>query len=609
MSFVTASPDLVSAAAGQLAGIRSSLGAAVETAAGPTTGIATAAADEISLAISRVFGTYGQEFQALNAQAASFNAEFVRLLNGGATAYLEAEIANAQRTLAGAGVAAPAATDPFGGLLGPLGPILGGGTSGGGTTTGGGGGLLGGLLGPLSGGTSGLSTLISGAGLSPLFNNAGQQLGSLISGFANGTGGAALTNALQGFTGPIGTIPIVGDLGRVLFPGLFAPAVVTAPTPPMGSAWQQLFTNTSNNLSALGYAMNQDPFPLLRQIAANQQGYAAQINSDIAYIAANPAVWAEANLRYLATANPALAIQTVLTDQVKYANILGTSLARFGADVQAGLGQFQTSWQAVNHDIAIGDYNGAVEDGTAAFLNLFITGFDTSNLNDIKIVGPASDLFPIFALPGQEAQTFANLFPGNSVPGKMTQNFANILNAFADTSVSTTIGFELQPTPRLSLDANFGLPMSVLFSVLGAPVAGLDGFATASSVIGNGIATGNIGAIAAGIVDSPAYVLDGMLNGTTIVDLTMGVKLSSVPVLGPVIDPLLGDVSIPIEMHLPFNGLLVPPQQVTATVPLNLFNIIDIPINLTLGGTPFAGLANTLLVYTPRHLADVITPV
>lgn len=611
MSFVIAEPDFVAAAAGQLAGVRSSIGAAAHAAAAPTTSIAEAAADEISAAISRLFGTYGQEFQAVNAQAAAFHAEFVRLLNGSAAAYLSADIANAEQALLGGAVGFPTAapTDPLGGLLGG---ILGGSgttglldsigaTTGGlGTLLGGSGGILGplffggtgGLLGPLVGGNGLLTGLVGGGPLAPIFDSAGQQLGLLASGFLNGTGGAALTSALQSLTGPIGTIPVIGDLGRTLLPGLF-PSAVTAPVYPAGSAWQQLFTNTSNNLSALNTAFGQDPFPVLRQVLANQQGYAIQIGQEFSFLAQNPALWAEATLKNLATANPAQALQTALSDQAKYANTVVSSLSRFGTDVQAGLGQFQTSMQAVSQDIAAGDYNGAVQDGTAAFLNLFITGFDTSNLNNIKVLGPAADLFPLFAIPGQEAQTFANLIPPGSVPNKMMQNVANMLNAFADTSISTTIGGTIIP-PALQLDANFGLPLSVLFSVLGAPVAGLDGFATAGTVIGNGIATGNIGMIAGGLFDSPAYVLDGLLNGTTLVDLTMNAQL-------------LPGISLPVVMHLPFNGILVPPQHVTATVPLDILGI-HIPINLTLGGTPFAGLANTLLVYTPRHLADAITP-
>ncbi|HET9877426.1 MAG TPA: PE family protein, partial [Mycobacterium sp.] len=99
MSFVVAEPELVTAAAENLAGIRSSLGEAAAAAAAPTTGVTAAAADEVSAAISELFGTYGRQFQAATAQAAAFHDEFVSLLNGGAAAYLSTEIANAEQTL------------------------------------------------------------------------------------------------------------------------------------------------------------------------------------------------------------------------------------------------------------------------------------------------------------------------------------------------------------------------------------------------------------------------------------------------------------------------------------------------------------------------------
>nr|WP_304486959.1 PE family protein [Mycobacterium tuberculosis] len=87
MSFLLVEPDLVTAAAANLAGIRSALSEAAAAASTPTTALASAGADEVSAAVSRLFGAYGQQFQALNARAATFHAEFVSLLNGGAAAY------------------------------------------------------------------------------------------------------------------------------------------------------------------------------------------------------------------------------------------------------------------------------------------------------------------------------------------------------------------------------------------------------------------------------------------------------------------------------------------------------------------------------------------
>ena len=104
MSFVITEPELVQGAAQDLAGIRSSLAEATTTVAGPTTGIAAAAQDEVSVAIASMFGNYGQEFQALSAQAQAFHAQFVTAMNAGAAAYVGAEAANAGQTLLGGGV-------------------------------------------------------------------------------------------------------------------------------------------------------------------------------------------------------------------------------------------------------------------------------------------------------------------------------------------------------------------------------------------------------------------------------------------------------------------------------------------------------------------------
>ncbi|WP_197506993.1 PE family protein [Mycobacterium sp. 852002-50816_SCH5313054-b] len=115
MSYLIAVPDVVQGAAQDLAGIRASLTEAAATA-GPTTGIAASAADEVSVAIASLFDSAGRQFQTLNAQAQAFHAEFESLLGAGAAAYVSAEAANAGQVLgnavAGGGQAVPAAAVP-----------------------------------------------------------------------------------------------------------------------------------------------------------------------------------------------------------------------------------------------------------------------------------------------------------------------------------------------------------------------------------------------------------------------------------------------------------------------------------------------------------------
>ncbi|WP_136623007.1 PE family protein, partial [Mycobacterium pseudokansasii] len=95
MSFVVASTEMLEAAVSDLANIGSTIHVANAAAAFPTTSVLAAGADEVSAAVSALFNTHAQAYQALSAQAASFHAQFMQTLNAGAGAYAAAEAANA----------------------------------------------------------------------------------------------------------------------------------------------------------------------------------------------------------------------------------------------------------------------------------------------------------------------------------------------------------------------------------------------------------------------------------------------------------------------------------------------------------------------------------
>jgi hypothetical protein len=97
MSLLNVAPDMVAAASGNLANLGSALRSANAAAASQTTAVVAPAADEVSAAITALLGTHAQQFQTANAQAAAFHDNFVNLLNGGATQYVSAELANAQQ--------------------------------------------------------------------------------------------------------------------------------------------------------------------------------------------------------------------------------------------------------------------------------------------------------------------------------------------------------------------------------------------------------------------------------------------------------------------------------------------------------------------------------
>ncbi len=73
MSYVIAAPEMLAAAAADVAGIGSSLSAAHAVAAAPTTAVMAAAEDEVSAAIATLFSGHAQQYQALSAQAAAFH--------------------------------------------------------------------------------------------------------------------------------------------------------------------------------------------------------------------------------------------------------------------------------------------------------------------------------------------------------------------------------------------------------------------------------------------------------------------------------------------------------------------------------------------------------
>jgi hypothetical protein len=124
VTYLVARPQLIASAAADIAEINSAIDAAKFAAAGPTTGVMAAAADEVSAAAAALFGGYGQQYQALLKQAAVFPEEFVQALAGAGRAYAAADAANAaaisgalgqltspiRSLLGGSGVASPAIT-------------------------------------------------------------------------------------------------------------------------------------------------------------------------------------------------------------------------------------------------------------------------------------------------------------------------------------------------------------------------------------------------------------------------------------------------------------------------------------------------------------------
>jgi hypothetical protein len=187
----------------------------------------------------------------------------------------------------------------------------------------------------------------------------------------------------------------------------------------------------------------------------------------------------------------------------------------------------------------------------------------------------------------------------------MAQNFTNVLNVLTIPSISAVATLPLSNPTAGSLSAFFGLPLVLTYAVAGAPISTLTGLATSATAVQQALLAGNgLGALNA-LIDAPAVVANGFLNSDTLVDFTVPVPINFV--LPPPFPPIGFNTTVPITLHLPFDGILVPPHPLTATLDLR-----GIPLGsqvlVTVFGTPFMGLAPLFVNYIPQQLAAAITP-
>ena len=200
MSFVIAGTEQIAAAAADVSSIEAAVSAANLAAVSPTTGLAAAAADEVSAAIAKLFGVHAQEYQASAALAAAWHEEFVRTMSAAAASYASTE-ASIVASIRGA------VNAPFMTLLGR--PLIGDGTNGAPGTgqAGGAGGLLWGKGG--MGGSGAPGQAGGPGGNAGLFGDGGVGgaggIGRGVGG-TGGTGGWLAGNGGAGGTGGAGTI-------------------------------------------------------------------------------------------------------------------------------------------------------------------------------------------------------------------------------------------------------------------------------------------------------------------------------------------------------------------------------------------------------------------
>jgi len=205
-------PELVTDAAGDIAGIGSSVAVAHRAAAASTTGVVAAAGDEVSAAIASMFSSHARDYQALGAQAEAFHAQFVAALSGAPGAYAASEAASSSPLQILALDVLGVINLPTERLVGR--PVIGNGLNGtpGSGQAGGAGGIL---LGSGGSGGSGASGQAGGpGGPAGLIGSggAGGMGGWDASGGSGGTGGLIWGNGgAGGIGGPFGTGGVGGS--------------------------------------------------------------------------------------------------------------------------------------------------------------------------------------------------------------------------------------------------------------------------------------------------------------------------------------------------------------------------------------------------------------
>ncbi len=560
MSFVLTSPESLQVAAQGLAGVGDNLAEATMSAAARTTGVVAAAEDKVSTAIAAVFGAYGQEYQALSAQAQAFHEQFVNLLRSGAGAYLGSEVANAQSNLLGA-------------VDGPVN----------------------GLLGRSMGGTVAAST--SGLTSAALSSLGGGGLGPLLSGQI----GSGLQNLTAGIVGVPGAL---GSLQSALSPATLQAASSGAAT--VAGPYRTLFDNTVANLRILDAAWSANPTPFLHQFLVNQVGYAQTIASGIQYVLQNfPTVLAnlpaniQAAIQAILAFDPAPYIQQFVDNGLAYANIIATSLQNAAQDLLVGVQALPAAFQSAFQALLAGDIGGAVSDVTQGFANLFFSGVEVTASGGLPGIlfatitptGTVGDLLPILTIPGMMAQNITGLLPPGSIPALITQNVTNAIDVVTDTSlnaaVTLTIGI-IPPSATFAVGVYAGLPLALALDAVGAPINGMNAFASSTAEFVDALQAGNWSGAATTLIDAPAVVTDAFLNGQSTLPISFNVS------------------GYPATINLPLNGLLVPPTPYTASIDsgVPVIGTITVPV----GGTPISGLATGLLIYAPEQLALAIMP-
>jgi hypothetical protein len=196
--------------------------------------------------------------------------------------------------------------------------------------------------------------------------------------------------------------------------------------------------------------------------------------------------------------------------------------------------------------------------------------------------GTLGDLLPILSIPGQMAQNFTNILPAGSIAAHMSQNFTNVVKTITDLNVTSTISFISADGGAIDINNTMGLPLVLVLDALGGPINAFSALGHSATTFVQAVQSGNVLGATAAILDAPAAMANGFLNGQSTLPL-------SISALG-----------LPTTLDIPLDGILVPASAYSASVE----GLSGIPVIVT--GTPVGGLLSDILTDVPRDLAAAL---
>jgi hypothetical protein len=364
----------------------------------------------------------------------------------------------------------------------------------------------------------------------------------------------------------------------------------------VAAPYQQLVINTSNNLQAIGSTAISNPFPFLNQVASNQTGFAqtfgAGLVTSLQGFPGNVPANIQLAIQGASTFNPAALGQMFISGQVGTVQTVVPALQQAAVDTMTGVQTLPATFGSAFQFLLAGDPIDAYGAISTGLQNAFLPGFNAAFINEnglvgITPIGPLGDLAPILTIPGQMAQSFTNLLPPGSIVQQMAQNGTSLVETV--TNFGTTLNLDTSVL-------NLGLPLQLVFDGIGGPANALSALNSSGVAFAGAMQTGNLSAAVAAVLDAPANMANGFLNGSTLITLPTATL------------PFLPGLDIFSVLQIPLGGVLTPLSLPT----LNEFDIFVPPPGQTVplqpGTTEIGGLIPGLLSFGPE-LASAITPI